>query len=100
MGRADPLETASLLVTAGHHDPQRALAAVTEASRAVLGLDAHAISINKSADFVLLPGPGPAMAVASASQQRTVFRAGRIVARTKVATEFEHTIKETRHDWN
>jgi cytosine deaminase len=89
MGRADPLETASLLVTAGHRHPQEALEAVTGAARAVLGLAPSAVAVNQVADLVLVPGPGPAMAMAGASPHRTVIRQGRVVARTRVTTDFE-----------
>jgi cytosine deaminase len=89
MGRADPLETASLLVTAGHRHPRAALEAVTGAARAVLGLASSALAVNQVADLVLVPGPGPAMAMAGASAQRTVIRQGRVVARTRVTTDFE-----------
>jgi cytosine deaminase len=89
MGRADPLETASLLVTAGHRHPRAALEAVTGAARSVLGLASPAVAVNQPADLVLVPGPGPAMAIAGASPQRTVIRQGRVVARTRVTTDFE-----------
>ena len=89
MGRADPLETASLLVTAGHRDPLEALEAVTAASRAVLGLAPHVLAVSQPANLVLVPGPAPATAMAAASPQRTVIRDGRIVARTRVTTDFE-----------
>ena len=42
MGRADPLETASLLVTAGHMSPESALKAVTSSARMALGLPPRA----------------------------------------------------------
>jgi cytosine deaminase len=89
MGRADPLETASLLVTAGHRHPLAALEAVTGAARSVLGLASPAVAVSQPADLVLVPGPGPAMAMAGASPERTVIRQGRVVARTRVTTEFE-----------
>lgn len=88
MGRADPLETASLLVTAAHRRPAEALDAVTGASRAVLGLPTEPLAAGQPANLVLLPGPDPAAAIAQAAAARTVFRCGRVVARTTVHTDF------------
>jgi cytosine deaminase len=98
MGRADPLETASLLVTAGHRHPRAALEAVTGAARAVLGLASPAVAVNQTADLVLVPGPGPAMAMAGALPARTVMRQGRVVARTRVTTDFERGRPSRRQD--
>lgn len=87
VGRGDALETASLLVTAGHLDPLAALDAVTAAPRRVLGLPAVTLTAGSPADLVALPGPTALDALAAAGPARTVWRAGRIVARTHVHTD-------------
>jgi cytosine/creatinine deaminase len=88
MGRADPLETASLLVTAGHLSPQRALEAVTRGARMALGLPPHGLAEGQPADLVLVAGRDPVGAIGAGSPQRTVFRDGRIVSVTTVHTDY------------
>jgi len=89
MGRADPLETASLLVTAGHMSPERALEAVTSRARVALGLAPRSLAAGQPADLVLVAGQDLAGAIATGSQRRTVFRDGRIVSVTTVRTDFD-----------
>ena len=89
MGRADPLETASLLVTAGHMSPERALEAVTSRARATLGLAPRRLAAGQPADLVLVAGQDLAGAIASGSPRRTVFRDGRIVSVTTVRTDYD-----------
>ena len=88
MGRADPLETASLLVTAGHMSPESALEAVTSCARAALGLPPRNLNTGQPADLVLVAGLDVAGAIAVGSPQRTVFRGGRIVSTTTVQTDY------------
>jgi cytosine deaminase len=80
-GRFDPLETASLLVTAGHLAPDEALKAVTAAPRALLGLPPAG-----EGDTVALPGSSVSDVIASGAASRVVRRDGRVVARTAVTT--------------
>jgi cytosine deaminase len=87
VGRADPLETASLLVTAGHLTVGEALHAVTDGARAVLGLPPAGPYEGAAADLLAIRARTPAEAVGAASQQRLVFTAGRLVSRTSVVTE-------------
>jgi cytosine/creatinine deaminase len=89
MGRADPLETASLLVTAGHMSPERALEAVTSRARATLGLAPRRLAAGQPADLVLVAGQDLVGAIASGSPRRTVFRDGRIVSVTTVRTDYD-----------
>jgi cytosine/creatinine deaminase len=89
MGRADPLETASLLVTAGHMSPENALDAVTTSARTALGLPVRSLNIGLPADLVLVAGGNVAGAIAGGSPQRTVFRDGRIASITTVHTEYQ-----------
>jgi cytosine deaminase len=86
MGRADPLETASLLVIAAHLLPAEALRAVNETGRTVLGLPQVSVNVGCPADLVALRAGSDNGAVASASPERLVFRGGRVVARTTVGT--------------
>jgi cytosine deaminase len=92
MGRGDPLETASLLVTAGHLSIEEALRAVTTDARRVLGLEAAGPVAGAIADLVFVPAGSVAAAVATAPAGRLVIRAGRLVARSTaqcdVATSF------------
>ena len=86
MGRADPLETASLLVVAGHVLPPEALSAVTTAGRRLLGLPPVAIEVGCPADLVAIRAPSLGGAMAGGSPERIVFRGGRVVAETTLET--------------
>ncbi len=87
VGRGDALETASLMVTAGHLGPDEALASVTAAPRALLGLPPVSLTAGSPADLVALPAGSALEALAAAGAARTVWRAGRVVARTHVHSE-------------
>ena len=87
VGRGDALEVAALMVTCGHLDPAAALESVTAAPRAVLGLPPARIAPGCPADLVALPGGDALEALGAASAHRTVWRAGRVVARTTVHAE-------------
>jgi len=87
MGRADPLETASLLVVAGHLLPPEAFAAVTSVSRRLMGLPAVAVEVGSPADFLAIRAATVRQAMAGASPERVVLRAGRVVSRTTVAVQ-------------
>lgn len=78
MGRGDPLETASLLVTAGHLEPPDALECITGAARDVLGLPR--VEIGPTADLLALPAVSVRAALADAPGTRRVYRRGRLVA--------------------
>jgi len=91
MGRADPLETASLLITAGHLEPAEAFWAVTEAARTALRLGPGRVEVGAAADLVAIPGTTVAEVIADAHPARLVVKAGRVVARTSTSTEIEDT---------
>ena len=80
MGRGDPLEAASLLVTAGHLLPEAAFEAVSSAGRAALGLAPVAVAVGSPADLVALDAASVREAVAFAPAGRIVVRAGRVVS--------------------
>ena len=88
VGRGDALEVAALMVTAGHLSPAAALDAVTAAPRAALGLPRVSLSPGDPADLVALPATDALDALGAATEQRTVWRAGQVVARTTVHRSF------------
>jgi cytosine deaminase len=85
VGRADPFETTSLLVTAGHLTPAEALHAVTDGARAVLGLAPAGPAVGQRADLVLVPDVDLGEVVAGAVDARVVLHGGRVVADTRTA---------------
>jgi cytosine deaminase len=87
VGRGDALEVAALMVTCGHLDPAVALESVTGAARTVLGMPPVRVAPGHPADLVAMPAGDVLEALGAAGQQRTVWRAGRVVARTTVQAE-------------
>ncbi len=81
MGRGDPLETAALLVMAGHLTPDEALHAVTTAGRAALGDDGGTLTVGAPADLVAVPGSSVREAMAFGPPGRWVWKAGTLVVR-------------------
>ena len=84
VGRADPLEAASLLVSAAHLHPHEALDAVTTGVRAALGLPAAGPDDGEVADLLLVPEQSLTSLVAGPGDARVVLRAGTVLARTNV----------------
>jgi cytosine deaminase len=87
VGRGDALEVAALMVTCGHLQPARALDTVTAAPRAALGLPPITFSPGDPADLVAMPASDALDALGAAGAARTVWRDGRIIARTVVHSE-------------
>ncbi|HEY8092662.1 MAG TPA: amidohydrolase family protein, partial [Acidimicrobiales bacterium] len=87
VGRGDPLETAALLVMAGHLQPDEAYEAVSGASRAVLGLPPVAVAPGSPAELLAIRAQTLREAIGSASAERVVIHRGRVVSRTRVMTE-------------
>lgn len=83
MGRGDPFETASLLVTAGHILPDAALAHVSARARDVMGLPNAGARPGAVADFVAVAAGSVRQAIAAAPGTRLTFKAGRLVARAR-----------------
>jgi cytosine deaminase len=71
VGRGDPLETASLMITAGHLLPDEAMAAVTTEARHVLGLPTEG-----DIDRVAIRAGSIREAIAFGPADRMVLRAG------------------------
>jgi cytosine deaminase len=83
VGRSDPLETASLLVMAGHVLPEDAYAMVSTNVRQMMGLEPVTVSAGSVADLLVMNAPSVRGAIADASGDRMVFRAGRLVASSR-----------------
>jgi cytosine/creatinine deaminase len=82
VGRGDCLETAALMVMAGHQLPDDAYHSVSSASRRALGLQVAGLSPGDVADLVLVPAASVREAVAFAPADRVVLRNGVVVAGT------------------
>ncbi len=89
VGRSDPLETAALLVMAGHVLPDEAYDMVANNVRRVLGLAPVRFEVGDPADFVAIDAPSVRGAIADAPADRKLFRAGRLVATTSTVRMIE-----------
>jgi cytosine/creatinine deaminase len=89
MGRSDPLETAALLVMAGHLSADEAFHAVTDGARAAMGLPVVRVEPGSPAELVALLGASIEDAIARADQQRMVWHRGRLVSSTTVTRRFD-----------
>jgi cytosine deaminase len=88
VGRADPLETAALLILAGHDTPENAYAAVSNDARRALGLPEVQLRRGAPADLLAIRAKTPREAIATANPERVVIRGGRIVAKTTLSTDW------------
>ncbi|MFC7758635.1 hypothetical protein ACFQY4_12070 [Catellatospora bangladeshensis] len=88
LGRGDPLETAALLVLAGHDDPATAYGAVSSQARQAMGLPAVAVAPGAPAELLAIRAGSVREALATATADRVVVHAGRVVARTAVHRHF------------
>lgn len=82
VGRGDALETASLLVTAGHLSLEQAIDAVTSGARSVMHLPPAGPVEGAVADLVAVRASSLGEAIAFASPERHVLHRGRLVAST------------------
>ncbi len=83
VGRSDPLETAALMVMAGHLRPDDAYEMVANNARLALGLAPVAFEVGDPADFMAIDAPSVRGAIADASMSRRVYRAGRLTAESE-----------------
>lgn len=97
VGRADPLETASLLVTAGHLTPEEAYAAVSAGARAAMGLPEVQVAAGFPAELLAVQASSLGEALA-ASGSRVVIHRGRVVSRTTVTREYPDTSRAVPTD--
>lgn len=82
VGRSDPLETAALLVMAGHVLPDDAYDMVSNHARRAMRLPTVRFRVGDPADFVAIDAASIREAIADAPADRKVFHAGRLVAAT------------------
>ncbi|QRY54248.1 amidohydrolase family protein [Mycolicibacterium septicum] len=80
LGRSDALETAMLLVTAGHLSVDEAYRAVSEGARDIMGLPVAGVAAGLSADLLAIRSSSLEEAVAGAPQDRIVLSHGRFVS--------------------
>jgi cytosine deaminase len=80
VGRSDPLETAALMVMAGHRLPDDAYDMVSNRPRSAMGLPPVGFNPGDPADLVAIDAPSVRGAVADAPMSRRVFRRGALVA--------------------
>jgi cytosine deaminase len=88
VGRADPLETASLLITAGHLSPEAAYSAVSVGARAAMGLPEVRVEAGRSAELLAVEASSVREAIA-APGGRVVICQGRVLSRTVVTRELQ-----------
>ncbi|PPF63498.1 cytosine deaminase [Clavibacter michiganensis] len=93
VGRSDALETASLLVTAGHLTVPEAYTAVSRGARSVMSLEAAGVAVGAKAELLAVRGANLTDVVANAPADRYVIHAGRLVAFSEVT---HHTALPTR----
>jgi cytosine deaminase len=87
VGRSDALETASLLVTAGHLTLDEAYAAVSTGARSVMSLPLAGVEVGARAELLAVRGATLSDVVANASADRFVIHAGSLVAQSRVTYE-------------
>jgi cytosine deaminase len=80
VGRSDALETASLLVTAGHLSLEEAYHAVSDGARSVMGLPRAGVFVGARAELLAVRGSSLSDVIANAPADRRVIHAGRLVA--------------------
>ncbi|MEL6986006.1 MAG: amidohydrolase family protein, partial [Actinomycetota bacterium] len=91
VGRSDPLETAALMVMAGHQRPEAAYDLVSNNVRRAIGLDPVTMEPGSPADLVAIDAPSIRGAIADAPMSRRVFRRGRLVASADQSTSIHRT---------
>jgi cytosine deaminase len=87
LGCGDALQTAALLVLAGQLDIPTAYALVSTGARAAMGLPARGLAPGEPADLLAVAGGSLQEALATTTEDRLVFRHGRLVNRTRVVHE-------------
>lgn len=87
VGRGDALETASLLVTAGHLDLFESLTAVTDGARSVMSLPPAGPVVGAKAELLAVRAESIGDAIATGSMDRFVIHAGRLIAQSRVVQE-------------
>jgi cytosine deaminase len=96
LGRFDPLETAALMVMAGHQLPDAAYDMVSNSARRAMGLPVINVRPGDPADFVAIDAPSIRGAIADAPMARRVFRRGLLVASADQQTAIHHPTQEKK----
>jgi len=81
VGRGDPLEAASLLVTAGHRSVDEAYEAISTASRRAMGLPRAGVAPGDAAELLAIRARSLREAIAFAPADRVVIHRGRVLER-------------------
>ncbi len=84
VGRSDALETASLLVTAGHLSLAEAYTAVSDGARSVMSLPLAGVAVGSRAELLAVRGATLSDVIANAPADRYVIHAGKLVAQSEV----------------
>lgn len=82
LGTGDALETAALLVLAGHLSVEQAYRAVSADARAMLGLPPAGLVAGERADILAIRAGSLRQAIAERSPDRLVLRCGRLVGQS------------------
>jgi cytosine deaminase len=96
VGRSDALETASLLVTAGHLTLDEAYLAVSNGARSVMSLPEAGVTVGAAAELLAVRGANLSDVVANASAERFVIHAGNLVAQSTVTYDVAAPIPSPR----
>ncbi len=80
VGRSDPLETAALLVMAGHQTPDDAYRMVSNAAREGIGLPRLNVEVGSPADLLVIDSESTREAIADQPMSRRVYHRGELVA--------------------
>ena len=84
IGSGDPLETAALLVSAGHFSAEAAYEAVSNGARRAMGLPEIRLERGSAAELLAVRATSTREAIARRATSRIVIRRGAIIARTDV----------------
>ena len=91
VGRADALETASLLVTAGHLDFTEAITAVTDGARDVMSLPPAGPTVGRAAELLAIRAGSLGEAIAFAPADRYVIHRGALVSESHLTVNVAST---------
>ena len=87
LGCGDALQTAALLVIGGQLDVPTAYRLVSDGARAAMGLSANGVAPGLPAELMAVRGNSLQEVLATTTEDRLVFRRGRLVERTRVVRE-------------
>ena len=91
VGRSDPLETAALMVMAGHQLPDDAYRMVSNDVREGIGMPRLSVEVGSPADLLVIDAASPREAIAAAPMSRRVYRRGVLVASADQQTTIHRT---------